>query len=301
METLILFRPNIREPQILIDSLKRLTNLKRLSLHCVECINDQTLTQILEVIGNNLISLDLGGYMAIPNRLTDTSIKSISKYCKKLENLCLDLFSATATFDSLMTLFTIDYSLVVGNNNNKSTEVTDYNCRRSYRLKVVRLSACRRVSYDLLMQVCSYCVNLVHLDVSGLTDLIDDSLIEILSTNAPKLTILDLKACTKLTDKSICSIAVKCPIQCLVLSGINNLTDKIIFAIANHLQFSLKEIYLSGCTRITSVALRYLADCCINHLFCEHRVPNLDPNQLMAKNLDTGHFERVDQINFRNN
>ena len=296
LETLILFHPNIHEPQILIDSLKRLTNLKRLTLYCVECINDQTLTQILEVIGNNLISLDLSGYIAIPNRLTDTSIKSISKYCKKLENLSLDLFSATATLDPLMTLFTIDYNLM--NHNDSKEPVTDYNCRRSYKLKSIRLSACRRVSYDLLMQICSYCVNLTHLDVSGLTELIDDSLIEILAMNAPKLAILDLKACTKLTDKSICLIGVKCPLQCLVLSGVNNLTDKIIFVIANHLQFTLKEIYLSGCVKITSVALRYLADCCINHLFCEHRVPNLDPNQLMAKNLDTGHFERVDQYNF---
>jgi F-box/leucine-rich repeat protein 2/20 len=142
-------------------------------------------------------------------------------------------------------------------------------------------------------------VNLVHLDVSGLTELVDDNLIEILALHASKLQVLDLKACTKLTDKSICAVAVKCPIQSFVLSGINNLTDKIIFAIANHLQFSLKEIYLSGCTKITSVALRYLADCCINHLFCEHRVPNLDPNQLMAKNLDSGNFVRVDQFDYR--
>jgi hypothetical protein len=236
--------------------------------------------------------------MAIPNRLTDTSIKSIAKYCKKLEHLCLDLFSATATLDSLMTLFTIDYSLV--NTTSKDPALNEYSCRRAFKLKTIRLSACRRVSYDLLINISSYCVNLTHLDVSGLNELVDDNFMELLASNASKLTILDLKACTRLTDKSICLVAVKCPIQCFVLSGINNLTDKIIFVIANHLQFSLKEIYLSGCSKITCVALRYLADCCINHLFCEHRVPNADPNQLMAKNLDTGHFVRVDQFNFTN-
>lgn len=248
------------------------------------------------MIGENLVSLDLGGYMAIPNRLTDTSVKSIAKYCKNLEHLCLDLFSSTATLDSLMTLFTIDQNII--NMFKSSEQINDYNCRRSYKLKTVRLSACRRVSYDLLIQIASYCVNLTRLDVSGLNDLIDDNFIEILALNASKLAVLDLKACIKLTDRSICLIATNCPIVVLVLSGINNLTDKIIFVIANHLQFYLKEIYLSGCSKISSVALRYLSDCCINNLIVEHRVPNLDPNQLMAKNLNTGNFERVDQFNF---
>lgn len=46
LETLILFRPSIKEPQVLIDALKRLKCLRSLSLHCVECITDQALTQV---------------------------------------------------------------------------------------------------------------------------------------------------------------------------------------------------------------------------------------------------------------
>jgi hypothetical protein len=226
--------------------------------------------------------------MALPGRLTDTSIKSIAKYCKKLEHLCLDLFSAQATLDSLSSLFS---SSIIN-------EFTLEEDKRALKLKTIRLSACRRVSYDLLMQIVLNCNNLTHLDLSGLSEIVDDNLVELLALNTPKLSILDLKACVKLTDRSISLIAIKCPISCLVLSGINNLTDKIVFVIANNLQFYLKEIYLSGCSKISQVALRYLTDCCVNSLFCDHKVPNLDPNELWAKNLDTGCYERVDQFRF---
>jgi F-box and leucine-rich repeat protein 2/20 len=284
LESLTLFRPNIREPQIPIDALKRLKLLKKLSLHCVECINDQALTLILEVIGGNLTSLDLGGYMAIPNRLTDTSVKSIAKYCKNLEHLCLDLFSANATLDSLMTIFTLSDL-----DKKQKMELS----RRALALRTFRVSACRRISYDLLLQVANNCLNLKIIDLSGLNELVDDNLIEILASNATKLSSLDLKACTRLTDKSIIQIAIKCPIVCLILSGINNLTDKIIFVIANNLCQYLEEIYLSGCSKISRVAINYLTDCCIKRLYCEHKCPNVDPNQLWAKNLDTGCYERV--------
>lgn len=284
LESLTLFRPNIREPQILIDALKRLKSLKKLSLNCIECINDQALTLILEVIGGNLISLDLGGYMALPNRLTDTSVKSIAKYCKNLEHLCLNLFSAHATLDSLMTIFTLS---------DLDKKQIMYHSKRSLILKTFHVSACRRISYDLLLQVACNCLNLKSIDLSGLNELVDDNLIETLASNATQLSLLDLKACTRITDKSIINIAIKCPIICLVLSGISNLTDKIIFVIANNLCQYLEEIYLSGCSKISRVAINYLTDCCIKRLYCEHKCPNLDPNQLWAKNLDTGCYERV--------
>jgi hypothetical protein len=235
--------------------------------------------KILRQIGGNLLALDLGGYIALPNHLTDKTISAVEKYCTNLESLCLDLFSANAKCTALEELYK--------------------NRKRSAKFKKICLSACRNIGYDLLMEIAFNCANLTYLDLSGLNDLVDDALIELLSNNiANRLSYLDLKACVKLTDASICSLVTKCPLYCIVLAGINNLTDKCIFLIANHLQFTLKEIYLSGCSKISTVALRYLADCCINHLSIEHKVPNLDPNQLMAKNLDTGFYERVDQLSF---
>lgn len=39
-----------------------------------------------------------------------------------------------------------------------------------------------------------------------------------------------------------------------------------------------------------------LQDCCITRLFVCHVIPNAVPNQLMAKNLDTGEFCRMDLL-----
>ena len=165
------------------------------------------------------------------------------------------------------------------------------------KFETLSFSACRNISKDLLTQLCINCSSLKKLDLSGLNEIIDDDLIEYLAVSASNLRFFDIKGCTKVTDNSICLLSNKCiRIEMLCLAGINSLTDKCIFSIANNLNQSLKEIYLSGCNKITQQSLRYLVDCCVNYLYFEHRVPNQDRNQLMAKNLDTGYFERVDTL-----
>lgn len=275
--SLSLYRPNIADSQLLVNSLKSLINLEILSLYCVECLNDKYLVQILENNGSNLNTLNLGGYMALPGRITNESLKHLYKYCKQLTSISFDFLSVTLSFESLMPYF----------------EQTNY----AAKFEVINFSACRNTSKDLLQQICLNCSHLIKLDLSGLNDLVDDNLIELLAQSASNLKYLDIKGCTQVTDRSISQLVTKCTkIKSICLAGINALTDKCIFSIANNLQLSLNEIYLSGCTRISSAALNYLTDCCVNHLYYEHRVPNIDPNQLMARNLNTGFFERVDLL-----
>ena len=276
--SLSLYRPNIQNSAMLADCIKRMVNLEQLSLYCVECLDDDSLIKILESNGSRLTLLNLGGYVALPRKLTDESIKYIGKYCKNLQSISFDLFSSTATLESLQVLFEASST--------------------AHKIESISLSACRNISYNLITQIVLNCVNLKKLDLSGLNQLVDENLIKLMASSLCRLETLDIKACTRATDDAVMQLALNCPLKCLVLSGISSLTDKVIFAIANHLQFSLREIYLSGCSKISNVALRYLSDCCVNRLYMEHKVPNLDPNQLMAKNLDTGDFERVDLFNF---
>ena len=276
--SLSLYKPNIQDGNLLVECLQKLVNLEQLSLYCVTCLDDAFLIRILKSNGAQLTLLNLGGYMALPDKLSDKSIKHVAKHCKNLSSVSFDLFSVSAKLDALQHLF-----------EQKETAL---------KLESINLSVCRSISYDLLTTMALNCRNIKHLDLSGLTQIVDDTLVKIMASVLSQLETLDVKACTKLTDDSIVQVAIKCPIQCLVLSGISSLTDKCIFAIANHLQFSLCDIYLSGCSRISHVALRYLSDCCINRLHFEHRVPGVDPNQLMAKNLDTGDFVRVDLLHF---
>jgi hypothetical protein len=60
-----------------------------------------------------------------------------------------------------------------------------------------------------------------------------------------------------------------------------------------HTQPFLEELYISGCTRISPVAVRYLQDNTIRRLYIDHKIPNALPDALMAHNLDTGMFELV--------
>lgn len=149
------------------------------------------------------------------------------------------------------------------------------------------------------VQIGTQCVRVKELNLAGLTDLVDDDLILAIARNMPLLESLDIKACQRVTDDAICSLALRCShIRILVLAGLVALTDTSIFSLANHLQETLLEIYLSGCSRVSPVSIRYLADSCLGRLYVEHRLPNRDPNHLMAKNLDTGRFERVDLLSY---
>lgn len=295
LQSLSLYRSDISDGRIIIESLKRLVNLQKLSLFGIPCLTDQILIQIFENNGCNLKEITLGGYLAIvPSKITDASIKSLAKHCIHLSKLSFELFSLNINFEHLQNLF---------DNNKYATKFEE-----------ISFSACRGLSSNILSQISMNCSNLKRLDLSGkfiiklfirllpitivcslkgLTLLVTDELIKSLASCALHLTFLDIKACTQVTDTSICELSTKCLyIECLILAGINSLTDKTIFSIANHLQFSLKEIYLSGCSKISNASLCYLTDCCVNRLKCSHRCPNHNPNEIYAKNLDTGFFEK---------
>ena len=55
-------------------------------------------------------------------------------------------------------------------------------------------------------------------------------------------------------------------------------------------------------TRLLCIHCVYICcfsqDCCVSTVYIQHVTPNQAPEQLMAKNLDTGEFCRVDLIGF---
>lgn len=280
ISVLSLYRPNIKDSNLLVECLSKLINLKQLSLYCVECLDDKSLITLIENIGSQLTLLNLGGYMALPNRLGDESVKHIAKQCSNLTSICFNLFSATATLSSFATLLDSPQS--------------------ASRFEAISLSACRSIAPSLLSRLALNCSSMKRLDLSGLNELVSDSLIKNAALTMRQLESLDIKGCKNVTDESVCLLALNCSqLRVLVLSGICLLTDKCVFAMADHLHSTLQEVYISGCSKITRTALRYLSDKCINKLVYEHKNPNLDPNTIMAKNLDTGNFERVDLCSFR--
>lgn len=261
----------LTDERILVECLQRLRNLKAVKLCGVQALNDKTLNEILKHIGNNLTSLDLSG--GTMGQLTDEGLSAIAEHCTRLEELLFRLLPKI-NCEKLLPLF--------------KEPSTASNFKKIF-------MSVRELSPDVLYEVCKSCTNLEKLDLAGLACVDDDCLLS-LSKHCPKLEQLSIKSCRKVTDIGVCELARCCPLRLLVLAGINNITDKSIFALANSCHY-LDEIYLNGCAQVSPTALRYLTDCTIPRLFYKHATPNAAPNQLMARNLDTGEFCRADLIN----
>lgn len=258
----------LRDEQVFVEGIHRLRCLTSLRLCGVLALTDSTLSQILERIGPNLELLDISG--GIATSVTDEGLCSITRHCHNLQELCLSLLTKV-TCVTLLPIF--------------------HDQDRASKIHKLYLS-CKQLDPTVMSVVALTCHELRLLELSGVTSVTDEVLFQ-LAENCPKLTHLAVKGCLQLTDSSVCEVVRRCPIESLVVSGIHNLTDKCIFVLANT-RPELKELFLNGCSQITPAAVRYLCDCCIGRLFVCHVIPNAQPNQMMAKNLDTGEFCRAD-------
>ncbi|BFY97345.1 hypothetical protein BsWGS_00392 [Bradybaena similaris] len=260
----------LQDGEILVESVTRLPHLSCIKLCGVPALSDDTLTRIVEKIGHRLADLNLSGIGS--HEITDAGLKSVAKYCTVLKSLHISLLRQV-TGVTLLPLF-IDHD-------------------RASRIQ--KLSAnCKLMDASTLDQIMSSCPELKKLDLSGLS-VVNDAMIINLADHSPNLTQLNLKGCKQVTDTAVCHLSGCCPLTSLCLSGLHAITDKSIFSLASSCPH-LKEIYLNGCANVSPVAVQYLKDCSLHRLFAKHNIPNASPNQLMAKNLDTGEFCRADLL-----
>ncbi|KAH9520358.1 hypothetical protein Btru_060591 [Bulinus truncatus] len=260
----------LQDEEILVECITRLPHLTAIKLCGVPALTDDSLTQITEKIGYRLLDLNLSGIGV--NEITDKGLKAVAKYCTNLEALHISMLREVTGF-SLAPIF-ID-------------------TKRASRIKELAAN-CKKMDVNLLDQIMYSCPNLDMLDVSGL-NIVTDNMIITLADHSPKLSQLNLKGCKQVTDAAICYLSGCCPLKSMCVSGLHALTDKSIFCLASSCP-QLEEIYLNGCANISPVAVQYLKDCCLRRLYVKHNIPNAIPNQLMAKNLDTGEFCRADLL-----
>ena len=101
--------------------------------------------------------------------------------------------------------------------------------------------------------------NLEYITLAGVLD-IRDEIPEAISIHCFKIKKVSFRNCN-LTDEGVCKIAVHCSeLVMIALAGIHGLTDKCIFALANNCP-NLRELYISGCAKITKQAVTYLKVC----------------------------------------
>lgn len=256
--------------ELLTKLASKLPYIKVLSLCGVMSVDDDTLDTICLAVGRTLTSLDLSGCSV----LTDAGLAAISKHCQVIESLKVS-FCPNITGQKLKPLFLCP--------------------RRGPDFRTFVANGCKKFSVDVISEIAARCPSLCNLRVAGMKG-VDDQVLTALAENCCQLSCISIKGCGLVTDVGICELARMCPVEEIVVSGVPSLTDRSVFALANCCTSTLKELYASGCSMITQAAINYLKDCCLKRIFVEHRTPNVDPEQVMAKNLDTGEFCRADLL-----
>nr|KAG5705140.1 hypothetical protein BaRGS_030857 [Batillaria attramentaria] len=226
----------IEDEQVFVEGLQRLRCLSSVRLCGVPALTDATLSQVLETIGPNLESLDISG--GFSKSLTDEGLRAVSKYCVKLQELCLSLLSQVTGVTLVPVFQTAERAL---------------NFRKLY-------LSCRMLDASVLSVVAATCHELRLLEISGVV-LVNDELLYQLAENCHQLSHLGIKGCRQIAHHDKCLFSAFASAFCwlrasrLVLSGIHSLTDQCIFTLANSCPL-LEEIYLNGCAQISPAAVR---------------------------------------------
>ncbi|XP_072026719.1 uncharacterized protein [Amphiura filiformis] len=256
------------------EAIARLPKLEDLQLCGINTLDDDSIKKIFKSVGKQLTNVDMSGCR---QSLDDHTLRHIVNYCTELEHICLT-YCANLKGTSLLEMF--------------------QDKKRAQQVVEIRLSGCREIEYSVLEAISTSCSNIESLFLSGVHSVTDQILISV-ANNCPKLKRVGVKSCTsQVTDVGVVEIARCCPaLKEIVLSGLHAITDKSVLAIANNCP-DLGYIYVSGCNKVTHASINYLKDVCNSRVYVQHKLPNVDPNQVMAKNLDTGEFCRVDQTRY---
>lgn len=102
----------------------------------------------------------------------------------------------------------------------------------------------------------TYCPNLEMITVAGVKG-ITDAIPTAISLHCRNVKRVSFRNCS-LSDEGVCQVAVHCSrLVMIALAGIHDLTDKSIVALAENCP-DLRELYISGCAKITKQAVTYL-------------------------------------------
>lgn len=247
------------------------TCLTSLALCGVKSLTDEHVEMITSRLGVHLMDFDISNCLM----LTDDACACISKHCRVLERLGMSNLREI-----------------------KGTQLSKYfqDGDRAKMFKGITLSGSKQICSSVVRVIVASCPSLELLTVSGLKDITDDIAVSV-ARNCPHAQHLSFRNC-ELTDDGVCELAVHCPRLTLIeLSGIHSLTDKSVIALAENCPL-ITDLHISGCANITKQCVTYLKDSSVHYVFVSHSIPNAPFGLLMAKDLDTGVFTRVDHIEF---
>lgn len=176
-------------------------------------------------------------------KLTGASITRIAEDCKSLETLYMGGDFPSVSSDSLCQL------------------------QKLPQLRNLYLKNNLGISFDVLQRLSIGCSGLRYLDISGCYKNVNDDAIICLSA-CHSLEDLNISYVDKVTDKSIESLAISCPLKRFIMRGCMEITDQALLALANHCH-TLTELDVSGCEDVTDRGIQE---------FIQHR-DRLDPDE----------------------
>jgi len=258
---------------VLVDLVSQCKMLSTLVLCGIRSVDDGLIKEIANVSRGQLKELDL----SYCDKVSDIGLGIVVKKCTSLQSLTFQHFQGTGVH--IKKYMEEDRRTQAGN------------------LKNLHLPACRHFDGRIIDLIVPYFNALEQLDLSGMKHITDDVLSKV-SIYCKRLKLLSIKGCKEISDEGAgLVLSSGSPLEKLVFSGVPKLTDKTIFTMVGCISNTLKLLYISGCTRISSPVIQYLKDECVNGLFVQHRIPNAPEDRLMGKNLDTGEFLALDGRN----
>jgi hypothetical protein len=171
------------------------------------------------------------------SRLTAAGIKPFVQSCKDLELLSLN--GVTAVNDQLLSLFAdanISYLRLNSASSITDMGLTSLASKLAGKLLELHLAYCAAVTDKGIEAIAQHCVNLTDLNVYGIQNLTDKSLMAL--KRCANLQALDLSMCRSIRDSGMMAL----------LKGGSK----------------LRSLNLYDCSGITSQTINALADCCTN-------------------------------------
>ena len=173
-------------------------------------------------------------------RITGETLQILSSSCSKLKHLSLSGCSSLEP-TALLEL--------------KQPRLLQEPISRSFLF--LDLSYLSQVTKECFFELFKNLPRIEHLNLSGCTG-VDDEVLDFVVANSKRITTLILSRCSRLTDRSICSIALHLWPTVLDLSFCPKLSDKGVEVIACEC-LGLEELNFTRCSRLTDESLLHIS------------------------------------------
>lgn len=234
--------------------------VERLTLTGCTGVTDRALINLIE--GNRaLLALDVTSMI----ELTDLTVFTLARNCPKLQGL--NVSGCDRITDESLLMLSLGCKYLKRLKFNKLKNVTDDAiisfAKSCPSMLEVDLQQCDNITDASVHALLSYGPSIRELRLSQCTNITDNAFLQLpRGLRLESLRIIDLTACTELTDAAVEKLIDAAPrLRIIVLAKCSNITDRSVQAICK-LGKNLHDIHLGRCNQISDDALKKLVASC---------------------------------------